>query len=273
MWKRQNLRKIWRKWNIWCTVALLGILIVIATSVIIVRMTSDLSLSRNIYKEAEKACIQQKEHYNFILLNRDNMYISDSDIWWNDIDVDISALSKEYPDVIGWIYFENEDISYPIAYSEKNNAKYLRNAYTGEHSTAGTIFLDGGNSPLMTDINTIIYGHNMKNGTMFGKLKNYRRDPEYYAGHQYFRIYTPDAIFRYQIFAYEDIPDNHLVYSATGPRQENYESIIRDLCANSLRKTDIYVGPSDRLVTLSTCTDDENKRFVVCGVQVAEHIY
>ena len=71
------------------------------------------------------------------------------------------------PDVVGWIYFENDDLSYPVLYSGDND-KYLRTTIDGSDATAGAIFIEGGNSPDFQDQNTIVYGHNMRNLSMFG---------------------------------------------------------------------------------------------------------
>ena len=107
--------------------------------------------------------------------------------WYDDIDIDFAGLRSENPDVVGWIYFENEDISYPVMYSG-DNSYYLRKTFKREHATAGSIFLEGSNKTDFSDCHTIIYGHNMKNLSMFGKLKYYNRDENYYDSHQYFQI-------------------------------------------------------------------------------------
>ena len=99
--------------------------------------------------------------------------------WYDDIDIDFAGLRSENPDVVGWIYFENEDISYPVMYSG-DNSYYLRKTFNREHATAGSIFLEGSNKTDFGDCHTIIYGHNMKNLSMFGKLKYYNRDENYY---------------------------------------------------------------------------------------------
>ena len=87
--------------------------------------------------------------------------------WYDDIDIDFTGLRSENPDVVGWIYFENEDISYPVMYSG-DNSYYLRKTFKREHATAGSIFLEGSNKTDFSDCHTIIDGHNMKNLSMFG---------------------------------------------------------------------------------------------------------
>ena len=75
--------------------------------------------------------------------------------WYDDIDIDFAGLRSENPDVVGWIYFENEDISYPVMYSG-DNSYYLRKTFKREHATAGSIFLEGSNKTDFSDCHTII---------------------------------------------------------------------------------------------------------------------
>ena len=73
--------------------------------------------------------------------------------WYDDIDIDFAGLRSENPDVVGWIYFENEDISYPVMYSG-DNSYYLRKTFKREHATAGSIFLEGSNKTDFSDCHT-----------------------------------------------------------------------------------------------------------------------
>ena len=82
---------------------------------------------------------------------------------------------------------------------------YLRKSFDGTNSFAGSIFMEGINNPEFTDVNTIIYGHNMRNLSMFGLLKKYTRDDKYYDSNKYFQIITPNYAYRYLIFAYETL--------------------------------------------------------------------
>ena len=105
------------------------------------------------------------------------------------IDVDFAALKSVNSDVVGWIYVEALDgISYPIVQG-KDNETYLHQTYEKNYNFAGTIFVDYENSPDFSDCNTLVYGHNMKNGSMFKDIVRYK-DPSYFKEHQYFSIYT-----------------------------------------------------------------------------------
>ena len=110
------------------------------------------------------------------------------------IDVDFAALKSVNSDVVGWIYIEALDgISYPIVQG-KDNETYLHQTYEKNYNFAGTIFVDYENSPDFSDCNTLVYGHNMKNGSMFGHLKKFAEDQETYNKSKYFPVSVPGWI-------------------------------------------------------------------------------
>lgn len=111
--------------------------------------------------------------------------------------VDFESLKKVNEDIIGWIRVNALDISYPIAQST-NNDYYLHRTFERVDNFAGCIFMEYQNHSDFSDKNTIIYGHNMKNGSMFGTLRKFYED-EVYEKAPYFWIYTPDKIYRYDI--------------------------------------------------------------------------
>ena len=90
------------------------------------------------------------------------------------MNLDLALLQKVNEDVMGWIYIPDTDISYPILRS-KDNKEYLKLTWDLKNSVAGSIFLEHENNVDLSDFNTLIYGHNMKNDTMFGDLENYRK--------------------------------------------------------------------------------------------------
>ncbi len=192
--------------------------------------------------------------------------------WWDSVDVNVAQLSEDYPDVVGWIYFENEDISYPIMYSGDND-KYLRTAYTGEKARAGSIFVDGESTPDFSDPHSLIYGHNMRDRSMFGKLRNYRNDPKYYEDHQYFQVFTKDRVYRYQIFACDVVPDNHDVFWVFGKEPANYWEMLKEVERDSFVDSGIEANESDHVITLATCTEKDEERLIVCAVRTDEYQY
>jgi len=186
--------------------------------------------------------------------------------WGELTGTDFLAFKADYPETVGWIFFENEDTSYPIMFSG-DNEKYLHTAYDGTYLFAGAIFLDEESSTDFSDPHSLIYGHNMRDGSMFGKLRNYLNEPDYYEDHQYFMIFNGEKILKYRVFAYGIIPDSSIIYWTFGPNPDNMETLVDTIMAESrIKPEDIDVSASDTIVTLSTCSAESDKREIVCGI-------
>lgn len=191
--------------------------------------------------------------------------------WQEQVMVDLPTIASKYPDVKGWLFFENDDISYPIMYSGEDEL-YLRTTFDGKYAKAGSIFLEGANSVDFSDSHTILYGHNMRNRSMFGGLKDYYIQPNYYDYHEYFQIITFDANGnvvknRYKVFAYYKTPYYSDVYTIIREECDEMTALVQGMQAASLRDCDTYVTAADKVVTLSTCSSGEN-RFTVHAVLV-----
>ncbi len=183
--------------------------------------------------------------------------------WYEKNQVDISTLQSKYPDVIGWLYVEDTDISYPILYSG-DDSTYLRANADKEYAKAGSIFLEGYNLPDLTDSHNIIYGHNMRNLSMFGTLKYYKTEDDYYDNHKYFQVITADGKQRYEIFSYFDTEPASWVYTVPYADNDEFSDYIKNLQKKSYQKIDAEVKSSDQVITLSTCSS-EGMRFTVHG--------
>ena len=179
------------------------------------------------------------------------------------LSVDFDSLKKTNKDVIGWIQFETFNLSYPIVKDSGDNY-YLNHTFKKQKNSSGSIFIGPANNSNFQDTNTIIFGHNMKNGSMFGLLGRYK-EKAYFQYNQYFRIYTPDGTQRYQIFSVYKAPVNgsaYSIWSRTGGTE--YANWIKELKKNSMYDTGVSVSENDSIVTLSTCvTGEDSKRLVV----------
>lgn len=185
----------------------------------------------------------------------------------DNITIDFEELQKINKEIVGWIHFENEDISYPLLYSDDDN-KYLRKSYDGEYMTAGSIFIASANKPDFSDRHTIIYGHNMKNLSMFGKLKYYRQKKDYYKEHKYFQIITPTASYRYKIFSYKEVSPDSDVYTVDFDDQDAFEKFVDGvLISDATTCAEIDLSNESKIITLSTCSEND-KRFIVSAVRV-----
>ena len=185
------------------------------------------------------------------------------------IEVDFAKLKSVNEDVVGWIYVDAlPDISYPIV-KGKDNQTYLHQTYEKNYNFAGTIFVDYENSGDFSDCNTLVYGHNMKNGSMFGHLKKFREDDKLYKQDKYFWILTPERNYRYEIItAYTTgvNSDTYTLFKGPGEEFEKYLETIKGYSEIQTDDTDLTI--KDRIVTLSTCTGNESTRFVVQGKRV-----
>nr|WP_297706364.1 class B sortase [uncultured Butyrivibrio sp.] len=181
----------------------------------------------------------------------------------------LTALISEYPETVGWIWFEDDIISYPIMqYSD--NDKYSIKDYQGNDAKTGSIFLDYRSSADFSDSNTIIYGHNMRDYTMFGALKYYKYDLSFLEDHKYFQIITPEGKSRYLIFAFMDVPKNSYIYDVCGSNTERMREFLDTIEYKTYIDTGIEPTVDEKIITLSTCTKKDDLYFVMFAVKVDE---
>lgn len=183
--------------------------------------------------------------------------------------VDFDALREINPDVVAWIRFEEPAvINYPLVQG-RDNEEYLHKTFKGYDNTVGTIFINVGNHPDFNDVNTIIYGHYMYNGTMFNELEEYKEEA-FYKAHPFFYIYTPDGLERkYQIYSAGEVLDTSEGYTYEFADDAAFEHFVQTTKAASWYDTGLIPAVGDRIVTLSTCTRESNdNRTAIHGVLV-----
>ncbi len=195
---------------------------------------------------------------------------------WKYINIDFTSLKAINSDVVAWIRFDNTGticVNYPVLQGASNDTYLHLNLY-GETYSAGSIFLESENSRDFSDCYNIIYGHNMKNGSMFGTLKLYKRNDNIYGSNKYFTIYTPTGAYRYQIFAYEDVTYDSVIYTVGYAADDAYQSLINRMLSGTMRDTGVVPTIYDKIVTLSTCTSTgDDYRFVIHAVCIDEITY
>lgn len=186
------------------------------------------------------------------------------------ISVDFEALRAQSTDAVGWIYSPDTPINYPIAYTD-NNFYYLDHILGEEYNANGTIFIDCKCASDFSDKNTLVYGHNMNDGSMFASLRNYR-DESYYPEHPVIYISTPKVNYRLDLIAGFVTEPTSFAYANTFDETEQFMHYIETIKSMSTFKSDVEVGPDDKVVTLSTCTYEINDgRYVVVGKLVQIH--
>lgn len=187
-----------------------------------------------------------------------------------EIPVDFEALQKRNPDAYAWITVPGTPIDYPILQDPDDNSYYLTHTIDREEKAEGAIYTENYNSTDFEDANTLIYGHDMRNGTMFRSLLEYQ-DRAFFDKNKEIIIYTPDAIRHYEIFAAYPYDNRHILLSFDFADRSVYrqylDSIfsIRDM--NACIDTSVEVDTDDKIITLSTCYGAQReKRYLVQAV-------
>lgn len=184
------------------------------------------------------------------------------------LQIDYAQLKTINEDFVGWIYYEPLELSYPIVRGN-DNEYYTHYTFENESNSSGAIFMDFLNRPNFEDFNTIIYGHNMRNGTMFGSLKKLLNDNSIIEKNPYFYIFTEDRAFMYEIASVYITNSESATYDLieTEEDQSNYIEYIKGVSTWSWDKE---IVPQDKIVTLSTCHGlHSTNRTVVHGVLIA----
>lgn len=188
--------------------------------------------------------------------------------------LDWDELHKECEDIYAWIYVPDTTVDYPIVQHPTDNSYYLNHNMDGSKGYPGCIYTEDYNKKDFSDLHTVIYGHNLKDKTMFSSLHNFE-DESLMAKDHYIFIYTSDYVYVYQIFGAYEFPAVHLLANYDLENEYVYEQYLKDLFKidNTTSRVanirqDIPVTKEDKIVTLSTCTTDHNSsiRFLVTGV-------
>lgn len=173
--------------------------------------------------------------------------------------IDLSNINKDYR---GWITIKNTNIDYPIVQSE-NNSYYLNKDINKNYLPSGSIFLDFRNQ-MFNDKNTVIYGHYMKDKTMFGQLKNYKKE-DFFNKNKIISISTPNGDnLKYEIFSVY-VTDSEDEYIKTSFENDfEYEYFLNDIINKSIFKPNVNITAKDKIITLSTCSYEfKNARMVI----------
>ena len=184
--------------------------------------------------------------------------------------VDFAGMWETNEDVYAWITVPGTVIDYPILQHATDNTYYLNYNIDGSYGYPGCIYTENMNSKEFTDNNTVIYGHNMKNGTMFAGLHKFE-DAAFFEEHTKVFIYTPEKELTYTIFAAYIYDDRHLLYSFDFANQEVYATYLEDIrnmrSMNALIRDDVAVTAEDKIITLVTCIGNQpEKRLLVQAV-------
>lgn len=181
--------------------------------------------------------------------------------------VDFAKLQKKNPDVIGWIFSAGTKINYPVTVG-RDNAYYLTHLIDGRRNSSGTIFIDRTNASDFSDDNTIMYGHHMRNGSMFASIEKYKKQ-SYFDEHPIMHLLTPNGNYRIEVFA-GNLRDDEMLERTFGDGESKL-AFLEKVRKRSTFISPVEVSETDRIVTLSTCDYSyDNARYMLFGKLVAE---
>ncbi len=189
--------------------------------------------------------------------------------------INFQELHEINPDLYAWIEIPDTNINYPVAQSSNEDDNYyLHHNYQGNYEFAGTIYSQRQNSKYFHDPVTVLYGHNMLNGSMFADLHKFS-DKEFFDSHDTMYIYTKNRIFTYKIFAAYEYDDRHILNSFDFADEKVFEAYLEDCLkphsANTNIREDVELTTEDCILVLSTCTDyNSSLRYLVQGVLINE---
>lgn len=181
-----------------------------------------------------------------------------------------STLQEINKDTVGWLTVNNTRIDYPVVQA-KDNDYYLRRDYYQNKNRHGWIFMDYRNNPDELNENTIIYGHNLANQTMFGTLR-YALNSYWYkkSANQIITFNTPKENMKFQIFSIYTIPTTNDYLDITFPTTDAYQAYIDLVKGRSIYDFNIEVATDDKILTLSTCANGNDKRLVIHAKLIKE---
>lgn len=184
----------------------------------------------------------------------------DDGLPWPEVDFD--ALLEENPDLVGWLYSEGTPIHYPVVQG-KDNDFYLHHLFDGSEGKYGCIFLEAQNAPDFSEPHSILYGHHMRDGSMFKSLKGYQ-EQSYYEEHPVLLLETPEQWYRLEVFAGYVASTSSDAWQLDFPDAQERQKWLDEQKKKSDFHSDVTPGPEERILTLSTCSYEfKNARYVV----------
>lgn len=187
-----------------------------------------------------------------------------------EIPIDFASLKEKNSDIYAWITIPGTKVDYPILQKPEDDSYYLNHTVDGVEGLPGSIYTESVHNQEFTESNTVIYGHNMKDDTMFGSLHDYEK-ADFFRDNRTVYIYTPTNIFTYEIFAAVTYSDAYIPFAFDFTSNEGYQAFL-DSVYESKNMTnqfaeDVEVTTEDCIITMSTCIGGKpNNRYLVLAV-------
>lgn len=189
-----------------------------------------------------------------------------------DLHLNFNSLYSANPNIFAWINIPGTKVDYPILQHPTDTAYYLNHNIDGSEGYPGCLYTEYYNSTEMTSFNTIIYGHNMKDGSMFHTLHSYEKE-DFFKENPYIYIFTPKGTIVYKIFAATQYSDKHILFEYDFAKKEDRQKFIDTVkdWDNAVVDEDADVTADSKLITLSTCVSpSSSKRYIVVAYMVAD---
>lgn len=190
--------------------------------------------------------------------------------------INFKELKKKNEDIYAWITIENTQVDYPIVQAyEEDDDFYLDHNINRKYDINGSIYTERANSLDFSDPNTLIYGHNMLDGSMFQNLHKFR-SKKFFDENKYIFIYTEGHILKYEIFAAYKSDNRHILNSYDFSKKEVFKEYLKTAQnpkSLEVNKRDLNLDENDKIITLSTCIGNETEhRYLVQGVLINDTI-
>lgn len=179
--------------------------------------------------------------------------------------IDLQKLHQTNPDVVGWIEIDGIGISYPILQS-KDNEYYLYRLPDGKYNASGSLFLDYTNKS-WNDMHTLVYGHNMRDGSMLAGILKYLNKDFYEEQGGEIYLHTLDGVWKYEMLSIAQVPPDSSIYTLGFSQGEQYNSFLQQVKKLSVYETGVEPEEDTPMMTLSTCTKDGKNRVVLSAVR------
>ncbi len=189
--------------------------------------------------------------------------------------INFKSLHKKNSEIVAWIRIPDTNINYPVLQSLTADDFYLHRDVNKSAKYAGSIYMEYCNSSEFTDRVTVLYGHNMKDGSMFANLHKFE-NPDFFKKHRYFYVYTENEILTYEVVSAYNYSDKHIMNSYNFTENKVFKNYLeyilnpRSAVKNVRKKLDHKLTTDDRVLTLSTCLNIGDGRYLLQGVLVKD---
>lgn len=184
-------------------------------------------------------------------------------IYKSEKEIEHERMKEINPDYIGWLFIPGTEISYPVV-DPSNNEYYLKHSFEKTSSISGALFIDAFLNEGIDSPHVIVYGHNMRNGSMFGTLKKFRNE-SYFNEHTVIEFHTPDGLYVYQVFSVREVSSD--IHSVNF-KIDNVN--INEYVENAKRDSISFRQPETEtsILTLSTCVGNDSRRLLLSAMRI-----